>query len=368
VNGHFTVKKPTRIDTTLDLKGLYIVPPFAEAHNHNIGTGVEERDRKAIQHYLTDGVFYVKIQGNLPMSDESKQLLRINQPDGLDVSFAQGTLTATGGHPSFLVSEILPKQGYFPGYTKLMLKDYRYFTIDNEADVEKKWPAVLRLKPDFIKTFLLFSNEYEKNKDDTTNSFRKGLNSALLPLIVKKAHAADFRVSTHVANVADFHNVIFAGVDEIAHLPVATIPISTEDAIEAARRKTVVITTCSIAENAPPSIVPKPLLPQVLLMYKESIRRLQQAGVPIAVGSDNPMSSSVEEFLYLKKMDVLDNLGLLKMWTENTPKTIFPKRKIGALKEGYEASFLALESNPLDDLTNVRKIKYRFKQGHLLRP
>jgi imidazolonepropionase-like amidohydrolase len=56
------------------------------------------------------------------------------------------------------------------------------------------------------------------------------------------------------------------------------------------------------------------------------------------------------------------------MWTEDTPKTIFPKRKIGALKEGYEASFLALESNPLDDLTNVRKIRYRFKQGYLLRP
>lgn len=348
------------------MNGLYIVPPFAEGHNHNIGTGVPERDRKAVQRYLIDGVFYVKIQGNLPLSDSDKRSLSLNQPNGLDVSFAQGTLTSTGGHPSFLVSEILPKQGYFPGYSKETLKDYRYFTIDSEADLKRKWNAILQLKPDFIKTFLLFSDEYEKRKNDTTNSFRKGLNPALLPTIVKKAHAAGFRVSTHVSNTADFHDAIVAGVDEIAHLPLDTIPVAMGDAKEAAQRRTVVITTCSLAENAPPSVLPKSLLPQVISMYKESLKRLRQAGVTLAVGSDNPMGSSVEEFLYLQKMGVFDNLTLLKMWTEATPKTIFPKRKIGALNDGFEASFLALEGNPLDDINNVRKIKLRFKQGNVL--
>lgn len=62
------------------------------------------------------------------------------------------------------------------------------------------------------------------------------------------------------------------------------------------------------------------------------------------------------------------NLSLLKMWTETTPKSIFPKRKLGSLREGYEASFLALEGNPLGDLQNVRKIKYRFKQGYVINP
>ena len=309
VSGYFSGKKPSHIDTTIDLSSLYIVPPFAEAHNHNIGTGVEERDKKAVEHYLTDGVFYVKIQGNLPMSDSAIKRLSLNSAEGLDVSFAQGSLTASGGHPSFLVNEVLLRQGYFPGYTKETLKDYRYFTIDNEADLEKKWQAILRLKPDFIKTFLLFSDEYEKRKNDSTNH-RKGLNPALLPAIVKKAHAVGFRVSTHVSNTADFHNAIIAGVDEIAHLPIDTIPISVDDSREAAKRRTVVITTCSLAENTPASILPRSILPQVLNMYKESIRRLRQAGVSIVIGSDNP----------------------------------------------------------LDDLSNVRKIHLRVKQGNLLRP
>src|SRR5437868_6192722 len=48
VNGQFTFQKPAAVERILDLAGTWIVPPFGEAHNHNIGTGVEERDLKAI--------------------------------------------------------------------------------------------------------------------------------------------------------------------------------------------------------------------------------------------------------------------------------------------------------------------------------
>lgn len=75
VDGIFTRKKPKRIDTTINLEGLFIIPPFAEAHKHNIGTGVETWERKAINAYLQAGVFYVKIQGNLPMHDSIKTSL-----------------------------------------------------------------------------------------------------------------------------------------------------------------------------------------------------------------------------------------------------------------------------------------------------
>lgn len=39
VDGRFTFRKPTRVDRTLNLKGAYVIPPFAEAHNHNLITG-----------------------------------------------------------------------------------------------------------------------------------------------------------------------------------------------------------------------------------------------------------------------------------------------------------------------------------------
>jgi hypothetical protein len=81
-------KTPPRVDRTLDLADAYVVPPFAEAHNHNLGTGAEDRDKAAIQEYLVDGVFYVMIQGNLPLTDEAKRRLSINGHSSVDALFA----------------------------------------------------------------------------------------------------------------------------------------------------------------------------------------------------------------------------------------------------------------------------------------
>ena len=62
----------------------------------------------------------------------------------------------------------------------------------------------------------------------------------------------------------------------------------------------------------------------------------------------------------------LRRLELLKMWRETTAETIIPKRKIGHLKDGYEASFLVLRADPIADFANTQKIEMRVKQGEIL--
>jgi imidazolonepropionase-like amidohydrolase len=94
-----------------------------------------------------------------------------------------------------------------------------------------------------------------------------------------------------------------------------------------------------------------------------SLRTLIDSRVTLAIGSDNVGDSSVLEAEHLHSLGVVDALALLKLWAEDTSKAIFPQRRIGFLREGYEASFLALEGNPLDDWRNVRRIRLRFKQG-----
>jgi imidazolonepropionase-like amidohydrolase len=86
--------------------------------------------------------------------------------------------------------------------------------------------------------------------------------------------------------------------------------------------------------------------------------------VKLAIGPDTYGVTSLAEVMNLYQLKVFNNLTLLKMWTEATPEVIFPKRKIGRLQQGYEASFLVLGGNPLEDFTNVRNIQMRFKQGH----
>jgi len=108
---------------------------------------------------------------------------------------------------------------------------------------------------------------------------------------------------------------------------------------------------------------PASLLPLIRAVQSASLRTLTENRVTLAVGSD-----SVQRFLsarsrHLRSLGVVDQLALLKLWTEDTPRAIFPQRRIGLLRDDYEASFLALEGNPLEDWRNVRQIKLRFKQG-----
>jgi len=93
---------------------------------------------------------------------------------------------------------------------------------------------------------------------------------------------------------------------------------------------------------------------------------LKRYGVKIAFGSDNFGRSPIKDVLYLESLKVFSKLEMLKIWCEDTPRTIFPRRKIGLLADGYEASFLVLGDNPLSDFQAIKNIRLRFKQGYFL--
>jgi imidazolonepropionase-like amidohydrolase len=173
----------------------------------------------------------------------------------------------------------------------------------------------------------------------------------------------------HVNTSADFHNALMSGADEIAHLPLTALaPISSEDAELAAMRGVVVDTTCAVVPTLPPFFLPTEDRQQVLKVQVANLKLLHDYGVKLAIGTDSPPDTSWGEVEYLRSLKVFDDATLLKMWTETTPQSIFPSRKIGTLQEGYEASFLALEGNPLEDWRNTHRIRVRFKQGFLMDP
>ncbi len=104
-----------------------------------------------------------------------------------------------------------------------------------------------------------------------------------------------------------------------------------------------------------------------MAQHARNLQRLKDAGVRIVVGSDMPYrDTSVGEVFNLRKLGVFTNQELLRMWCETTPRSIFPERDIGRLAEGYEASFLVLEGDPIEDFEQVRNIVLRVKQGRHL--
>ncbi|MGI8919382.1 MAG: amidohydrolase family protein [Pyrinomonadaceae bacterium] len=377
LNGWFTAKKPSRIDSVIDLKNWFIVPPFGEAHNHNLDFSDEEQWARIKSMYLRDGILYIKNPTNLPRAAASLAG-RINIPNSVDAVFAHGGMTATDGHPLGLVKRNIERGGMLPSDT-----DGGFcWIIDTVADLDQKLPRMLAGKPDFIKTTLVYSEEFAKRKDDKNYFTWKGLDPALLPEIVKRVHRAGLRVSTHVESATDFHHAVVAGADEINHLPgfrpenndpvkgydnLARYRISAADARLAGRRKIVVVTTSgttidmSFKEGVD---VQKAAAVREMLTY--NLQLLERHGVRIAIGSDSFRQTSQPEALALKRLGAFDSLTLLKMWCENTAGTIFPKRKLGHLKEGFEASFLALSGNPLQDFSNIKGIELRFKQGEII--
>lgn len=374
VGGVLTKRKPSRTEETIDLANGFIIPPFAEAHNHNLGSAVylnREFIQQMIRRYLAAGVFYVKIPAN-PV-DHAVTLRRefVNRPDSVDVSFSNGVLTSRDGHPIGMALDSFKQAGVAaPSIAELEGKAF-FFIIESEADLLARWEQIVAGKPDFIKTILYHSENFARRRETPALFGYNGLNPQLLPRIVKQAHAAGLRVSTHVNTAADFATAVRAGVDEINHLPglnfergtsEADYLIAPEDAKRAAAQGIVVVTTAFVA----PHFAKDEALEIVKTAQRKNLRLLKQSGVRLAVGSDIYTSTSVEEAMYLKSLNVFDNAELLRMWTVTAAQTIFPRRRIGHLREGYEASFIVLRGNPLQNFEHVRDIQLRFKQGVLI--
>ena len=389
VQGRLTRTPPQGRVETVDLSGLFVVPPFGEAHNHNVEgpwnvQAVAER-------YLKDGVFYVKNPNNV--RDFALQIRRaVNQPTSIDVTFAHAGLTGRGGHPVGLYEDVLRVSRYEPVIGPIergWFEGRSYIVLDTEADLETKWPVITSGRPDFLKVYLVHSEDEDATGTSGQSPRRSGLHPRLVSLIVAKAHAAGLQVTAHVETAADFRRAVHAGVDELAHVPGWLIQgaddaerarLTEEDARLAAAHKVRVVTT-SVAGQAMPSIGghhqhgshaghgPGPEMKHnaspadaASHVLRDNLHLLQRVGVALVIGSDHA-ETSLAEVMHLRTLHLFDDRTLLKMWCEATPAAIFTDRRIGKFAEGYEASFLALAGNPLEDFDQVRAIRRRFKQG-----
>jgi imidazolonepropionase-like amidohydrolase len=395
VDGRLTRNKPSVVDAVIDLAGGFVVPPFGEAHNHNV-EGPWHLDA-VVHRYLADGVFYVKNPNNI--REFTAQILQhVNTPTSIDVVFANAGLTGSGGHPAPLYEHVLRQSRY-----KALIGDVPagwfnnrgYVLIDRESDLHEKWEGIKAGKPDFLKVYLARSEDAAQHQQGTFSPGRKGLDPALLPLVVAKAHHDGLRVSAHVETAADFRMALASGVDELAHMPgwflgtaaqASRMVLTEEDARLAARAGVVVVTTTVAmkpdqgghahhkqnhaqhgAHGASAHVfsMDATAWQQAREIQIRNLRLLQHHGVKLAIGSDHA-ETSLAEALHLHELGVFDNLTLLTLWCEQTPRAIFPNRLIGRLEEGYEASFLVLQGNPIEQFDAVTHMTFQMKDGRVL--
>lgn len=362
VDGRLTHDRPDRVDRRVDLEGGYVIPPLCEAHNHNLGG--DEDESAIIRRYLEAGIYYVGILSNFPRYT-GVALKNFGRPDSVDVQFANGGITAPGAHPIPLRERLLG-YGAYPGFTAETMADHAYFAVGAAGDLRRIWPIALSYRPDFIKIFVMNSEDHDAQPGETDYRGERGLHPDLVRALVERAHDHDLRVFAHIETAADFALAVEAGVDVIAHLPGRRSPerIAPEAARQAAGAGIAVITTAALAtrlrEDDPAGYA------AVRDAQIANLRLLRDAGVPLAVGSDLYDADSRVEAAYLRGTNVFSDAQLLDMWTVNCAATVFPDRAVGALKEGYDASFLVLDGNPLEDWSALETIRLRFKDGRPL--
>ncbi len=305
---------------------------------------------------------------------------RVNRPGSVEVAYARGVVTPSWGMITDYYRRMAEAGRFGPDAALADLDTRNLFIIDDRADLAAKWERLAAMNDRFIKVILAFSEEFDLRRGNPAygaegrSSAKPGIDPALLPEIVERAHASDLRVSVHIETAADVRRAAGAGADLIAHLPASWQigegtgyrdgsldhwMLTEEDARAVSRHGTAIITTALTDPR-------DPRRDDFVEVHRHNLSVLARAGARLALGSDGAPDAILDEVEFIDRLGVFDRGTLLRLLTTETPRTIFPDRRIGRLREGYEASFLVLEGNPLESRESLRRIRLRVKEGRAL--
>lgn len=358
-DGVFVSKKPAKVNRKMDMRGQVLIGPLAEAHNHNLQTawGWGQFADK----YIDEGVLYAAMLCGDPAGVAEVKPLSA-APAAPDVSFVTACITSPDGYP---LAAVLPEPS-----AEAAASQQQFVLVGSPEQARVQWPAIQARGGAWLRVVLAHSERPELRQQPSMFG-RLGLTPETAAELTRLAHADGRRVVAHVETAADFAAALAAGVDAIAHLPgyantldepAETFALSDVLAAQAARQRTAVITTTAATGLFP-------LEPGALAALRDvqraNLARLQAAGAPLLIGSDVFIGTARAELHALDALG-MDRATLLRLATQDTPRALFPGRKLGCFEPGCEASFLVLGDDPLADLAQVDMPMLRVKQGRLL--
>lgn len=371
VNGVLSFKKRTYTDTIYNLDGMYVIPPFGDAHTHNLDR--EWQLRFLPKKYLLEGTFYVQ---NLTSKFKETQKTRpfFKSKETPDVKFAHQGLTSTIGHPFMAYEPFamgLPYEDWNDNLDSIRGSridlDNSYIFIDDVTSIDEKLKIYFKEPPDIAKIFLINSENHESNFGNKTIG-DNGLSIEVAEEVVKRLKKQNLKVYAHIESAYDFEKGIDMGVDYFAHMPgynwngspdtKAKYFINNKLINKAVRNKVGIIPTLGqgFSRKLKDSVAKREFM-------KDFLVRFHKKGGKLIFGADAFNQTMSGEIALLMELKIFDSKTILQMLCIETPKAIFPNRKIGELKEGFEASFLVLKEDPLKDIVALKNIHLLIKQG-----
>ncbi|MFC0446185.1 amidohydrolase family protein [Pseudidiomarina halophila] len=352
-----------KVSISHDLQGAFVLPPLADAHNHNLQSpwlADNFHDR-----YLKQGILYgAMLCGSHSSAKLTRERLKLAGLPSIKVAGA--CLSSSDGHP--LRMALKSREGQ-PDVAPDRIYDKSYLVIDTVADINKKWPLIEQGAVDLVK-IIIVHHEDQTRRDNEEFFGVNGLSAEVVVALVPFLQERGLRVVAHTESAADFALAVAAGVDWIGHLPgyhwstgktAAAYRLTEEVAAQAAAKGIHVIPTAGVV-NLFSDLSPAQRQ-QVQALQRENLRRLRQAGVSFLTGSDQFMGSVVDELIYLREILGFDAQALINSATRTTPQALFPGRKVGKLEIGFEASFNVYQTNPVTDFSNLSAPAQVVQQG-----
>lgn len=382
-NGFFVEEKPSKTDSVIQADHQYIIPPFGDYHTHAFDG---EYSKVMDSTYLSKGIFFSQDLGNDPVGRRKNQFF-LNKKETIDVRYANGILTSNYGHPiegyeRMALGINWPKnQAQRDSVRESRLFENRYYyLIDTFEEIETTLNQLISTQPDVLKIVLWNSSEYEES--ETYPVLNKGLHPMFLDRIKEISDAFNIPVVAHIDTEFDLTRAIESGIKNFAHAPLSAygnngavsddFPRLSTKTIEILKSKNnVVINPTLYRTYTNLRYLPKERQlneTELLLLrkfHKKLLVDLKVGGVKIVAGADMWGINAVDEIYYYADLQVFTNKELLTILIE-TSREIFPKRKIGTIKNGHEANLLILSANPIENIKNLNTIELKFKNGIIL--
>ena len=243
------------------------------------------------------------------------------------------------------------------------------YWVSNEAEARKAVQELAARKVDFVKVWV----------DDRDGKYKK-LTPALYGAIIDEAHKNGLRVTAHIFTLEDAKGLLRAGLDAFAH-SVRDRDIDDEGLALFKQQANLVVAPnlpdrgvasdmSWLAESLPADELKKlqegatdrPDAQKAYGIQARNLAKIHGAGVKIVLGTDGgiPWSHHVEMAdMVAAGMSPAD---VIVASTKNSAEFL-RLNDLGTLAAGKRADFLVLDANPLDDITNTRRISAVYLRG-----
>ncbi len=189
-----------------------------------------------------------------------------------------------------------------------------------------------------------------------------------LKVVVEEAHRWGRKVAAHAHGTEGIKLAIQAGVTSIEHGSLID-----DEGIRMMKEKGVWLVADIYNDDYILAEYTKKGFPQKIIDKEKLIGRLQRenfqkaakAGVKIAYGTDAgvyPHGWNAKQFYYMVKYG-LTPMQAIQSATINAADLLDWKDKTGSITKGKLADIIAVESNPLDDITILEHVKFVMKDG-----